>query len=559
MQIWFCQSCGARVTKADLGNVTGLSTTTLVYCKDCLKKENRADRTRQAAKLVQPDNVRPSSKGLRRKSTGKNTVQPPPEPEPVEAEAEDERPHRRARNAPRAGSSKIRIATIAGVLLLITGVVLVNINLTPAPTHISAPPHPVMGDRPDPVVPVKPVLDEKAATAAFEVLDKEVAQCCAEENNKKIALIDAYLAKWNDSIVASRARTLREKLEKPEPPAVANVPDKKPTDSPPKSSALEAPETPRAAASYSPVASPLILSANRIQGLVNAGDYAHAIVELDDLIKQEPVNAPLLVARAEAARLVEDYDACLLYATRAADVDPKIWTPLSLTAIAGYALGRDTIYNVDFAKMMRMCDQDDAYKRKLKWWVNDAAFRGRAIVQGQRLEKREPKLAHEFFQRGYYRTLKGQLSEGEADLRKAIQMDTVNESEEAYKNLILIYGARRDPKGKMELCKEWIKTNPKSALALNDSAWEFLMSDDESLRDPKAALPMAQRAAELDPKNYAILDTLALAWFHNNDVNKALALEKQAIALIPPDLSDDERAQYDQHLSEYELVKPPER
>lgn len=69
------------------------------------------------------------------------------------------------------------------------------------------------------------------------------------------------------------------------------------------------------------------------------------------------------------------------------------------------------------------------------------------------------------------------------------------------------------------------------ARALNEYAWVLLTCDFEDLRDPHAALPVAERAVELDGgRNAYILDTLAVAYQMTGDIERAVATQRRAVA-----------------------------
>ncbi len=70
------------------------------------------------------------------------------------------------------------------------------------------------------------------------------------------------------------------------------------------------------------------------------------------------------------------------------------------------------------------------------------------------------------------------------------------------------------------------------ARTLSAYAWELVTCELEDLRDPQAALPIAQRAVALDgDKDANLLDTLALVYQLNGDLESAVATQRQAIAL----------------------------
>jgi len=71
----------------------------------------------------------------------------------------------------------------------------------------------------------------------------------------------------------------------------------------------------------------------------------------------------------------------------------------------------------------------------------------------------------------------------------------------------------------------------------NSYAWALLTLDPPELRDPAAALPIAERALELagDSNRAEILDTLALALHLNDRNDEALEIQREALSLMPMD------------------------
>ena len=78
--------------------------------------------------------------------------------------------------------------------------------------------------------------------------------------------------------------------------------------------------------------------------------------------------------------------------------------------------------------------------------------------------------------------------------------------------------------------------NPNAkAIDLNNYAWQLLIVEPADLRDPAAALPIAQKAVEKSGgEEAAYLDTLAKAWFDAGDFAKAVETQEKVVGLIPP-------------------------
>jgi membrane associated rhomboid family serine protease len=91
-----------------------------------------------------------------------------------------------------------------------------------------------------------------------------------------------------------------------------------------------------------------------------------------------------------------------------------------------------------------------------------------------------------------------------------------------------------------------------NADALNSVAWAFATSPDPAIRNPTAALEYARKAVSLgkhhpDPNH---LDTLAEAYFINEQHEDAVNTEQQAIALAPPEV----RTVFQKNLEKYQLA-----
>lgn len=72
-----------------------------------------------------------------------------------------------------------------------------------------------------------------------------------------------------------------------------------------------------------------------------------------------------------------------------------------------------------------------------------------------------------------------------------------------------------------------------SPQATNKYALTLLTCEPEELRDPQAALPVANRSVEMSGEtNAEHLDTLALAYFMTGDTAKAIETQEKAIALL---------------------------
>lgn len=88
--------------------------------------------------------------------------------------------------------------------------------------------------------------------------------------------------------------------------------------------------------------------------------------------------------------------------------------------------------------------------------------------------------------------------------------------------------------------------NPENPQVLNNLAWLYATSADETLRDPTRALALAQRAAHLDPSPH-VLDTLAECYFVNGDIDAAIRFEQRAL-----DTAKEKHAYYREQLVRFQ-------
>ena len=93
-----------------------------------------------------------------------------------------------------------------------------------------------------------------------------------------------------------------------------------------------------------------------------------------------------------------------------------------------------------------------------------------------------------------------------------------------------------------------IAISPDHARALNNLAWLYATSEDTTMRQPRQALQLAQRAVAVDRQAH-VLDTLAESYFVNGDVSSALATAKEALALAKKD-----KSYYRQQIKRFEAV-----
>jgi tetratricopeptide (TPR) repeat protein len=118
------------------------------------------------------------------------------------------------------------------------------------------------------------------------------------------------------------------------------------------------------------------------------------------------------------------------------------------------------------------------------------------------------------------------------EYREAVRLDPTNA------DLWLILGQAYERMGRgadaLDSMQKGLEVDPDNAGILNHMAWFYATTEDPALRDPAKALAHAQRAVEASSGRDAnILDTLAEAYYANQEFDEAIETEERALELTP--------------------------
>jgi tetratricopeptide (TPR) repeat protein len=111
-------------------------------------------------------------------------------------------------------------------------------------------------------------------------------------------------------------------------------------------------------------------------------------------------------------------------------------------------------------------------------------------------------------------------------------------------------------KAMIEAGRQAVQRTDVTANELNDLAWLLMHAKPESLRDFPTALTLARRACEAErsrkgPSLWSYLDTLASAQFQQGQTAEALAIQREALSLLP-DTGEQYRGEMEARLRKYE-------
>jgi tetratricopeptide (TPR) repeat protein len=102
-----------------------------------------------------------------------------------------------------------------------------------------------------------------------------------------------------------------------------------------------------------------------------------------------------------------------------------------------------------------------------------------------------------------------------------------------------------------------LRDDPRHLEATNNLAW-LLATSSQGLRDPRAAIELAQTALEQDPGSPAVLDTLAAAYAAANRHREPVETQRQALAALStsdPSIQADFHARLDAYREKLDATR----
>lgn len=390
---------------------------------------------------------------------------------------------------------------------------------------------------------------ESVAQEAYYELEKFARQA-SEGKAGKLAAVEAFLKKYGDTVAAARAQLLADQLKGPEAPRTQEPPN---PQGRPKAQEPAKPKTPPKAQEPAKVLADLVSLFKHAQEREAAGDLNTALDDYTQALQRAPNSAEAYSNRAQVKWRMGDLEGALADSDRAIGLSPELWQTYANRAIALLGLGREEEAQESLEKLRALHSAPPAIEST----VNQSGKLARQIRLGRGLEGKDPATAEEFLWRGEYRLTAKRFEEAGKDLEEGLKRDPTLANKGIYLLLALVAQEKKDWKGKLECYRRWAQAVPKMPEALNSLAWELLTSAEETLRDPKASLALAQKAAELSQfRNAGILDTLALAYFRTGQVQDALVTQRTAVDLLPANFPPAQRKVFQDHLKEYEMAQP---
>ena len=135
-------------------------------------------------------------------------------------------------------------------------------------------------------------------------------------------------------------------------------------------------------------------------------------------------------------------------------------------------------------------------------------------------------------QRGDALFIQGKLAEATVEYREAVRLDPTNV--ELWMQLGQTYEQMGRGEDALYTLEAGVEADPGNAGILNHLGWLYATIENPTLRDPAKAIAYAQRAVEAsDGRDANILDTLAEAYYANQQFDAAIEAEERALEIAP--------------------------
>ena len=161
-----------------------------------------------------------------------------------------------------------------------------------------------------------------------------------------------------------------------------------------------------------------------------------------------------------------------------------------------------------------------------------AALAALAALSGACATVPNPDLAAMHDERGDALFLQGKLAEATVEYREAVRLDPTNAM--LWVQLGQTYEKMGRGEDALHTLEAGAEADPGNAAILNHLSWLYATDEDPTLRDSAKALAYAQRAVEAsNGRDANILDTLAEAYYVNQEFDAAIEAEERALEIAP--------------------------
>ena len=215
--------------------------------------------------------------------------------------------------------------------------------------------------------------------------------------------------------------------------------------------------------------------------------------------------------------------------------------------VANYMLKNKTEFNESLAQAISLHPSPKDIEKELL----EECEKMLNQFEGKRLENKNIELGIEHFKRGEYRLSKHMYQDAEIDFIAAKKIDA-SLSEKVFIKLLTIAFTQKNFQNQARYYEEFILYNPQNFIIINDYACFILTVPDPKLINLPLGLTLAQKAADLsENKNFAILDTLAFAYFKNKKFQEAVLNAQKVIDNMPLSTTLEDRNLFENKLQKY--------
>ncbi|MGB9005423.1 MAG: tetratricopeptide repeat protein [Candidatus Aminicenantales bacterium] len=201
-------------------------------------------------------------------------------------------------------------------------------------------------------------------------------------------------------------------------------------------------------------------------------------------------------------------------------------------------------------------EPDDPYYYRLRGIRHrEAEQYDKSLADLNRALQLDPEFVEAYGARGDTYLFKGDYQKAVADY--SVFLKSFPKVSMAYFRRGQAYGRLKRYREAIADFQKAIELEPKSIEAHNSLAWLLATAPEDGVRNGLQAIDYARKALDLaGDNNYFYMDTLAAAYAEAGRFEEAIALQEQAVSLLPADVSVQDRADFKKRLDLYKRHTP---